>query len=95
MITTDNQLQALCDRLNRITGSPSAPYTKGADGKNRANVGCFHLSYEYGGVCLQRICNESGGANSPIGQGHVTKRELFARIHAFIRGIEFQREGAE
>lgn len=81
---TDKHLQAIVDRLNRITGSPMTPY---ADGK--AQIGNFHLSHAYGGVCLHRMHNEGGGVSSPLSTGHITKRELADLLHAFIAGINF------
>lgn len=80
---TDKQLQAIIDRLNRITGSPMAPYIDG-----KAQIGNFHLSHAYGGVCLHRMHNESGGVSSPLSTGHITKRELADLLYAFIAGIE-------
>ena len=80
-------LQAVVDRINRATGSPSTPWRREGD-RNRANVGNYHLSHAYGGVCLHRMANESGGVTTPLGSGHVPKRELYEQMHAFLRGIE-------
>lgn len=85
-ITIDN-LQAVVDRINRLTGSPATPWSREGD-RNRANIGNYHLSHAYGGVCLHRMCNESGGVTTPLGLGHVPKRELYEQMHAFARGIE-------
>lgn len=84
---TDKQLQAIVDRLNRVTGSPAAPYIDG-----KAQIGNFHLSHAYGGVCLHRMYNESGGVSSPLSTGHITKRELAGLMYAFLAGIEFARQ---
>jgi hypothetical protein len=86
---TEKQLQAVVDRLNRITGSPLEPYAK-VDGAYAAQVGNYHLSHAYGGVCLHRMHNESGGVSSPLSTGHVSKRELLGLLHAYINGIESQ-----
>lgn len=80
---TDKHLQARIDWLNKITGSPVEPYTDG-----KAQVGNYHLSHAYGGVCLHRMHNESGGVSSPLSSGHVPKRELSGLLDAFIKGIE-------
>jgi hypothetical protein len=88
---TEKQLQSVVDRLNRITGSPLEPYAK-VDDKYVAQIGCYHLSHAYGGVCLHRMHNESGGVSSPLSTGHITKRELLGLIHAYINGIELQQE---
>ena len=80
---TESFLQSQVDRLNRLTGSPATPYVNGA-----AQVGCFHLSYAYGGVTLHRMCNASGGVSEPLHCGHVTRRDLSDRIAAFIAGYD-------
>lgn len=48
---TDKQLEALCDRLNKLTRSPLTPYTRTGN-SFKANIGNYHLSHAYGGVCL-------------------------------------------
>lgn len=80
---TEAHLQAKIDRLNKITGSPAEPYTDG-----KANVGNFHLSHAYGGVCLHRMHNDGGAVSSPLSTGHVSKRELAGLLSAFIAGVE-------
>jgi hypothetical protein len=80
---TEAQLQAIVDRLNRITGMPAAPYVNG-----KAQVGNYHLSHAYGGVCLHRMHNEGGGVSCPIIHGHVPKRELANLMHAYIAGLQ-------
>jgi len=84
---TEKQLQAVVDRLNRITGSPAAPYIG-----REAQIGNYHLSHAYGGVCLHRMYNENGGVSSPLSTGHITKRELLGLLHAYISGIESKQE---
>ena len=84
---TDKHLQAVIDRINRITGSPME-YMTVTDGKRVINIGHYHISGAYGGVCLHRTMNDSGGVNCPIGQCHVPKRDLYERMHAFIAGLE-------
>ena len=75
--------------LNQITGNPPAPYTKTADGKFVANLGNFHLSRAYGGVCIHQMQNLSGGVTTPIFCGHVPMREAYDKLNAFISGIEY------
>lgn len=86
---TESQLQAVVDRLNRVTGSPMAPYVDG-----KAQIGNYHLSHAYGGVCLHRMHNEGGGVSSPLSIGHVTKRELYGLIHAYLSGLLAAQEAA-
>lgn len=82
---TNMHLEALAQRINKLTNSPTEYMTD-----RKINVGHFHISYAYGGACLQRTCNDGGGVTCPIDQGHVPKRELYEKMHAFIRGLEFK-----
>ena len=84
-------LESVVDRINRLTGSPATPWRREGD-RNRANIGNYHLSHAYGGVSLHRMANESGGVTTPLGSGHVPKRELYEQLHAFVRGIEAAQE---
>jgi len=88
---TDSMLENRVKRINELTNSPLTLYSK-VDGKNVANVGNFHLSRAYGGVCLHRMCNENGGVRTPIISYHTTKRHLYDLMNAWIDGIEFARE---
>ena len=92
---TDKDLQAACDRINRMLGTPAYPYAKNGDGTHSAQIGGFHLSHAYGGVCLHQMVNTSGGVRSVLGGGHVTKRELYEKMHAFIAGLDEPRETQE
>jgi hypothetical protein len=87
---TDRDLQAACDRINRMMGTPAAPYATNADGAHTAQIGCFHLSHAHGGVCLHQITNLGGGCRSVLGGGHVTKRELYEKLYAYIAGLQDQ-----
>lgn len=91
---TEAMLEARIKYLNKLTNSPADPYTV-VDGRARANVGNFHLSHAYGGVCVHRMVNESGGVNTPINYGHVTKRECYDALNAYISGIEFAMQQQE
>lgn len=84
---TEKQLQAIIDRINTITINPAKPYIDG-----KAQIGNYHLSHSYGGVCLHRMHNESGGVSDTFQCGHVTKRALADRLYAFIAGINSTRE---
>ena len=81
---TNKQLDAIADRLNKLTNSPASPYIDG-----KAQIGNYHISHANGGVCLHRMHNENGGVSSPLSSGHVTKRELASMLYAFIAGINF------
>jgi hypothetical protein len=94
---TNKDLKAVVDRINKITGSPEKPYrvedTVGHF-QTRANIGNYHLSYAYGGVCLERMCNESGGVTTPLGCGHIPKRDLYNAMQAYMKGLEESRIGS-
>lgn len=81
-------LQSVCDRINRIMGTPAKPYERGADGKLVAQIGNYHLDQAYGGVNLVRMVNEGGGISNVLGCGCIPKRDLYERMHCFIRGLE-------
>lgn len=90
---TKADLQATVDRINRITGSPLEPYTRQTMPTGRvfhsANIGNYHLSGAYGGYALHRMDTDGGGITDVLRVGHVSKRELYNLMHAFIRGLEF------
>lgn len=84
---TDKMLQFLVDRINEVTGSPKEPWTRKGD-KLTSNIGNYHISSAYGGVCLHRMMNGGGGVNTPLVCGHVPKRELYNAMRAFLTGLE-------
>ena len=90
--TTLAQLEGTARIINRLTGSPEAPYTKGADGRFTANIGCYHIGGAYGGVSLHRMLTDGGGVSDVFRCGHIPKRDLWERMRAFIDGLETERE---
>lgn len=84
---TEANLQAVVDRLNQITGSPMQSWEAGPDGRHRACVGNYHLSFAYGGVSLHRHVNEGGGITEPLRTGHIPKRELYNLLQSYIYGL--------
>jgi hypothetical protein len=84
---TDKNLEGVCAIINRVTGSPEKPYVDGV-----AQIGNYHIGSAYGGVSLQRMSNSSGGVTEPLYCGYQTKRDLWNRIHAFLKGIEMEQE---
>jgi hypothetical protein len=85
---TDKHLDALAERLNKVTSSPAQSWAPDATGRNRACIGNYHISHAYGGVCLHRMSNESGGVTCPLIHGHVPKRELYDAMYNYIAGFE-------
>jgi hypothetical protein len=85
---TDKNLHAVIERINTETGSPDGyahPYSL-MGGVCKARVGHYHISHAYGGVALHRVANEAGGVSDVFGQGHMTKRELYDLMQAFLKG---------
>lgn len=88
---TLSDIEAVISRINRETDSPAQPYSKNGE-RYTANIGNYHLSRAYGGYCLHRMANESGGVRDVFGCGHIPARDLFQRMHAFLAGLSFQRQ---
>lgn len=91
--TTQKDLQAVVDRINRITNSPLIPW-KRENNRNVAQIGNYHLDGAYGGYDLHRMQNEGGGCES-LFHGHYSKRELYNRMQSFIKGLEVSIEGVK
>ena len=77
---TQKDLEAVCARINEITGSPSQPYID----KVR-QAGNYHLHGAYGGWELHRY--EPSGSRVII-SGYQPKKELFNQMLAFISGLK-------
>ena len=84
---TLTMLRNKVDQLNQLTGNPLEPYVTEEKGI-RAAVGNYHLSGAYGGYALHRHANPSGGVCDIFGRGHMTKRELYDLLCAYMLGIE-------
>lgn len=79
---TNKDLESVVKRINQLTNSPEKAIVD-----SKWQVGAYCLSFAYGGVGLHRISNEYGGVTTPIGCGHVSKRELFNLMQAYISGL--------
>lgn len=90
---TDKQLDQLATYINELTGSPIESSSRDAEGRYRSNVGNYHISHAYGGVCLHRMSNTGGGVSTPLVSYHTTKRELYNAMQAFISGLNAVRYG--
>lgn len=71
--------------LNQLTKSPLEYRTD-----KKTNIGHFHISQAYGGVCLHRTMNEAGGVEDVFRCGHVPKRELWNRIQSLFIGLDIK-----
>ena len=86
---TIKQIESQINYLNKITGNPEHPWKREGN-HNKAQIGNYHLSQAYGGVCLHQIVNTGGGVRTPLSPGHVPRRDLYNQLTAFIRGIELE-----
>ena len=88
---TKQQLEALTKWINELTGNPVTPYAKDKDGKYKPQANCYHLSGAYGGYALHQMCETGSGVHDIFG-GHMPKRELYNKMHAFIKGIRTEKK---
>ncbi len=97
---TVKDLEALVLRVNRaVNGAPGDPEYQGFpthvpdDGNGWKQVPwTYDLDGAYGGYALYRMSGpnwtgESHGVSDVFG-GHMPKRDLYYRLHAFLEGIE-------
>ncbi len=85
---TERDIKGLENRLNTLTNSPLTYISTLSDGSRVINIGHYHFSHAYGGVCLHRTVNNGGGVNSVLSSGHIPKRQAYNETWAFIRGLE-------
>ena len=78
---TRTQLKLVCDRLNRLTNSPTVSY----DG-NIPQVGNYNIERAYGGYALRRFTKQ--GEIDVFNMGYATAREMYNLIHAYVKGVE-------
>jgi hypothetical protein len=86
---TKKQLQARIETINSILNRPATPYSQ-VEGKLVANIGNFHLSEAYGGYGVG-LMTDGGGSSDPIWRGHISARDAYDRISAFISGLQFSK----
>ena len=89
---TIRHLRTLCVRLNNMTNMPLEAYRKEGNGYV-PNPGNFHIDEAYGGYALYRMSMEGTGETDVLKTGHTSARNLYEQIHAFIRGIDFVKDG--
>jgi hypothetical protein len=88
-------LKNLITRLNTLCGYPLTDYSK-TESPNSPITGYapnplnYHISFECGGVALYQMSSTPGctGEDSIFNCGHISKRDLYNRIDAYIKGIE-------
>ena len=84
---TRKQLEFMCERINAAQKTPAKPYER-IDGSLVGQIGNFHLSGANGGVCLHQTMTEGGGVRDVFSCGHVTKRDLYQMMRAYLVACE-------
>lgn len=82
---TQKDLENLVNSINIATNNNVCSHTKNADGTYTTNIGTYLIDCAYGGVALHQSIS-SGGVRE-VFSGHMPKRELFNKMHAFLSGI--------
>ena len=82
---TRKELDYFVNELNVLTNNPLKPYTE-VNGKLTGAIGNYHLYGAYGSTALHQTMNNGGGVHEIFGLS--TKRELYNKIRAMIKGIE-------
>ena len=101
---TSKQLDHMALFINKALGAPITYHTRDDNGDPvrrvtwrdakydrktwQIEIGHYHISGAYGGVCLHRTDNENGGVTDVFNCGHVPKRDLYNRMRAYLEGIE-------
>ena len=73
----ERDLEALCQRINDITGAPASV----------RQPGHYYVDMAYGGYKLVMTTNEFGGIRA-ITSGYTTKRALYGQMLAYIAGLQ-------
>lgn len=84
---TEKNLQAVVNRINRMTNSPME-YMTTIDGVRTINIGHYHLDGAYGGWKLSQTVNNGGGVRDVLSCGYETKRALYNLLFAYIAGLD-------
>ena len=85
---TQKHLNSIVAYLNKITGFENKQlWTKDEQGRNVATVGMFYMSGGYRGTSIYRMTTDIGGV-CDVFSGHMTKRDLYNRIRAYIKALE-------
>lgn len=79
---TQLNIEAVVNRLNVATNSPTKSYVSGAP-----QALCWYIGYAYGGYQLQRMSSKPGCTGVTTYGGYGTKRELWDRVQAMLDGI--------
>ena len=89
MRITRKVLEQQVANINEDLGFATEAYTKGADGKYRANVGTYVLNHSgiYGGYEITQLCNEGGGCREIFYHGRVSAKEMHHILTVYREGL--------
>lgn len=79
MRTTIAMLEHLTEALNT---------KKGFEDPKWNTIGSYQLSGAYGGYSLHMVASEGGGVHDVFRSGHISKKELYTMMQAYILGME-------
>jgi len=65
--------------------------------KDHRDVGGWRLDYNsvYGGYVVEEIANEFGAVSRPLGDGRVSAREFWERVHFTWRALQAKERGEQ
>ena len=89
MRITNEHLQNLVTMINKAANKPM-DYL---DDSGNIAIGHYHISRAYGGCKLVQTVTASGGERDILTAGHISKRDCYDHMHAYLKGIEFTQEG--
>lgn len=87
MRVTDHHLNRLAGLINTCLGTPAVPFDTSKK-QTTFMVGHHYIEHGYGGVQLARVENKAGAIADVFECGYTNRPDLYARLHAFIQGIE-------
>ncbi len=91
---TEKMLESCATRINVATGNPVDTFTKRkVNGSYQWRIGNFCLSHAYGGVALHQVSSKGGACRDVFRCGHVSKRQLWDLMQAYLTAHDDLRYG--
>ena len=88
-----NKVEMIFARFARTMGKKIGGYTKLKNGKFKANVGNWTLSYNptYGGYVIEQIYNAGGGVSQPFGSQRHKPTQFITMMRFAMDAIDIKR----